>query len=1272
MCVGVALLVALVPPVTAHSAAALTQSPTAPTAASDSIPHAPATVTLITGDKVTVAPGAAGTAPEVSVKRAPGATGSVRVSTEGASTYVYPDEATAYIAAGRLDKELFNVTQLISLGYDDKHTSELPLILTHTKDSATLADGAAKSKTTQEPDAALPGTETTLNLPTLHGEAVRTHRSKAAAFWSALTGPARHQAKPSADRDSGTPDTAVAPPFTAGVDQVWLDGKSKATLADSTAQIGAPAAWAAGGTGAGVRVAVLDTGIDAEHPDFAKRIVASRSFVPGESMADVQGHGTHTASTVAGTGAASGGTERGVAPEADLLVGKVLSNQDYGQDSWIIAGMEWAARTEHAKVISMSLGDSSRHGQNDPVSQALNKLTAETGALFVVAAGNGGPGPYTLGAPGTADAALTVGAVDYSDTIAPFSSTGPRLLDDALKPDITAPGVGVLAARSHYLNDGSEGYYRYLDGTSMATPHVAGAAALLAQKHPEWSAQDIKNTLMSTSMRTPDYTPYQAGAGRVELPAAYNAEAFATGSVYAGLVPWSPKADLRPISRKITYTNVTASPLKLDLSVDAGSSPAKAFALGAAHVTVPAHGTAQAELVVDPKGLAAGQYSAQVVASGRGQAGRVTMHTVAGVSVEPEKRNLTIKLKDRSGRPLSGAVLITGDNGVDSSVYIPEDGTLTSRWIPGTYTLRSYADVEGLNGPHSLGEAVLVDPEVDLTSDRTVVLDASQARQVKVATPKPTAVVQTRVDVFRSYTSTEPDPAAQSMFDAVFPPVAYDSLWALPTKGKVKKGSFAFGTRFRAVQTPLEVSYGGQHLDDAVLQPGTKALPDGTSHLDAVFAGDGSRADYAGLSARGKAVVVRLGDVFSTDQAAAAAEAGAAMLVVVNEESGRLGDMWYGKPDFKTTGPVPVASVTLDEGEALIKKISTAGKKQVKLAVEVHATPEYLYDLADYHIGAVPADPSADTDPRDLARIDLDFTPAPGQAATERRNDYPPYQFPGESSFQWPGAMHLPFPSAPVVTGKRTDWVSSNGVRWQQFGSVNRTTHTDTVTYKAGSEQQDRWFGPINRPRLLSDEGLHRLPMGALTIDLGGGSDAGSAHSGGSTHMTSLYQGDRKLSESPFPNSGASDLAPERLPYRLVVDTTGDPAAGPYSSSTHTEWSFTSGAVTETQGIPLVQLDYTTDLDLQGRAKRKTDIAIKPTVAGGSSAKDPASSVLLDVSYDDGKTWHAQKLKEKKGAWQASLSAPSAAEYVSLRVTAGQQGGGGVTQTITRAFGLNP
>lgn len=166
---------------------------------------------------------------------------------------------------------------------------------------------------------------------------------------------------------------------------MWLDGKVRATLSDTTAQIGAPDVWSGGNTGEGVGVAVLDTGVDAGHPDFAGRIAATASFVPDQDVTDRNGHGTHVASTVAGTGAASGGVEKGVAPGASLHIGKVLDNSGSGQDSWVLAGMEWAVRDQHAKIVSMSLGDSPTDG-TDPLSEAVNWLSAETGALFVVAA----------------------------------------------------------------------------------------------------------------------------------------------------------------------------------------------------------------------------------------------------------------------------------------------------------------------------------------------------------------------------------------------------------------------------------------------------------------------------------------------------------------------------------------------------------------------------------------------------------------------------------------------------------------------------------------------------------------------------------------------------------------------------------------------------------------------------------------------------------------------------------------------------------------------
>ena len=131
--------------------------------------------------------------------------------------------------------------------------------------------------------------------------------------------------------------------------------------------------------------------------------------MPGEEVAwDPNGHGTHVASTIAGTGAASDGTHRGVADGADLLVGKVLGADGSGQDSWIIEAMEWAGA--HADIVSMSLGSSQASDGHDPMAEALNTISEQTGALFVVAAGNA-YAPETIGSPGSAERALTIASV---------------------------------------------------------------------------------------------------------------------------------------------------------------------------------------------------------------------------------------------------------------------------------------------------------------------------------------------------------------------------------------------------------------------------------------------------------------------------------------------------------------------------------------------------------------------------------------------------------------------------------------------------------------------------------------------------------------------------------------------------------------------------------------------------------------------------------------------------------------------------------------------
>ncbi|MFJ5220781.1 S8 family serine peptidase [Streptomyces sp. NPDC088354] len=1212
-------------------------NPTASGAASQTAVGHARTVTLITGDTVTVTPGVKGAPVSVSVQKRPGATGPVRTVSDDSGTYVFPEEAEPYIASGVLDKRLFNVTELISQGYDDQHAAGLPLIVTREA-------GASRLSATD-----LPGVAIKRQLTSVDGEAVVADRSKIASMWRALV------AAPGGQVDR---KAVKSPSLSGGIDRIWLDGKVEAALADSTAQIGAPQVWDEGATGAGVKVAVLDTGIDAGHPDLENRIATSRSFVPGEDVADGSGHGTHVASTIAGTGAASAGQEKGVAPGASLVIGKVLDNSGAGDQSWIIAGMEWAAKSEKAKIISMSLGLAKAHTQDDPISQSVNKLSEETGVLFVIAAGNSGNDQYTVNAPGTAESALTVGAVNSADKIAEFSSSGPRAGDDGLKPDITAPGVGILAARSQYVS--GEGYYTVKSGTSMATPHVAGAAALLAEKHPDWSGQQLKSALMSTSKITPDISTYLGGTGRVDVSEAFRAQVVASGSVDTGLIKWS--RDPQPIERHIAYTNHGISPVTLRLTLDRGQSPSSLFALGSDQIDVPAHDSASVSLVIDPRGVAAGGYTGQVVA--RDSGGAIAAHTVLSTRTESERYDLTLRAKDRDGQPMAGAVTLKGSNDVELQHYwVPETG-LTLHLPRDTYSAMMYKTVRGTHGPYSQGLALLGDPEVELTDPKVVTFDASQAHQVQALTPKPSMPTNTRVEYWRAFTTTQPQYG--DWIDGMVIDATYDSVWAQPSSEKVKRGAFDFTTRWRAPQTPLAVSRGTHDLD-VLTQSGTKPLPNGAADLDAVFAGTGSPTDYAHLSARGKAAVVRRSStVTAYEQTQAAQAAGVKLLLVVNDAAGRL-RTWYGDDDYVSPGPVAVASVTKDDGETLIAQIAASPRKNLRLRATAHPDPSYVYDLVSHHSGGIPTDLTYRPDSRSLAQVDVTFGQNEETPVTETRSDFARYA--GDSVWS--------FTPEPVARGPRTDWISTGtDVRWQQEVTVPNVVRevSEQMTYRSAGTYKECWVAPILRPRMISTDLPTRENGNVLSFAAPAWASGGAAHSGsgstwgGLSQRTALYQGDTLISESDSDSGYGGNLSPKPLPYRLVVDATNDnPSFSRYSTTTHTEWAFVSGDA-ENKTIPLAQLDYGVDIDADGMARRIADLTVTPSVLGAPTNDVP--SVRLEVSYDDGTTWHRQTLIHRDGSWKTVLLAPYSASFVSLRTNATDTRGNSVSQTIIRAYGL--
>lgn len=531
----------------------------APAQATPSRPSAPAKpsathkVTLVTGDVVTVTTMADGKQ-TADVDRPDSAVGGVKIQQIKGDLYVVPDEAAPLLGTGKLDRRLFNVTDLIEMGYDDAKSSAVPLIATY---------ATPKTRSAAEP-AAPRGSKLTRRLKGIHGAALSTEKRQAHTFWNTV-----------APRSSAV--------LGAGVTKLWLDGRVKVNLKESVPLIGAPEAWASGYTGKGVKVALLDTGVDVNHPDLAGRIDDTVSFVPDEAVTDVNGHGTHVAGTIVGSGAASGGDNKGVAPDADLVVGKVLGGAEgYGQDSWVMAGMQWAAESG-ADVVNMSLGDSYPTDGSDPMSRTVDALSAQYGTLFVIAAGNAGP--ETISAPGAATSALTVAATDKEDRLASFSSTGPLAYSGGMKPDIAAPGVDITSARSQEMTGGGEGLYRTLSGTSMATPHVVGAAAILAQQHPDWTGAQLKEHLMSSAKGLGDYSPYEVGTGRVDVAAAVHTTVRGTGSLFFGNYTWPHEPGDVAVTKDLTFTNTGSTDVTLNLELTGEGGP---FTLGAARVTVPA------------------------------------------------------------------------------------------------------------------------------------------------------------------------------------------------------------------------------------------------------------------------------------------------------------------------------------------------------------------------------------------------------------------------------------------------------------------------------------------------------------------------------------------------------------------------------------------------------------------------------------------------------------------------------------------------------------
>jgi subtilisin len=264
--------------------------------------------------------------------------------------------------------------------------------------------------------------------------------------------------------------------------------------------------------GRNIRVAVLDTGLDLGHPDFVGRAIASRSFVAGQPVQDGHGHGTHCIGTACGPRQPTQLPRYGIAFNAEIFAGKVLSNQGSGGDAGILAGIQWAI-TNKCQVVSMSLGAPVSVGQAfSQIFEQVARRALNLGTLIIAAAGNDSNRPGIISPvshPANCPSIMAVGAIDQQVRIAFFSNGG--LNPQGGQVDIAGPGVAVISSFPRPT------LRRTLSGTSMATPHVAGIAALLAEANPGVRGRALASLLLQTARRL-QLPARDVGSGLVQAP----------------------------------------------------------------------------------------------------------------------------------------------------------------------------------------------------------------------------------------------------------------------------------------------------------------------------------------------------------------------------------------------------------------------------------------------------------------------------------------------------------------------------------------------------------------------------------------------------------------------------------------------------------------------------------------------------------------------------------------------------------------------------------
>ena len=1219
-------------------------------------------VTLITGDVVHVTAYPDGP-PSVTVTPAPRADGQTpqfRVTTVDGDIQVHPTDVASLIGQ-RFDPELFNVSTLLEQGLDDRNSDVLPVIVEY-------------------------GDDVSVRNAPFAGEQRELSSVNASAI--------------AVDKTPGTAVSDVSTLSSSGVERVWLDRRIEAQLEYSTGQIGAPVAWDLGLDGSGVRVAVLDTGIDDNHPDLTGSVITHKNFTFDESATDGNGHGTHIAGTIAGDGSASGGDFQGVAPGVELVNAKVLDGNAGGYLSWLIEGMEWAV-TQDVDIVNVSIGMRADSPEAPLVTAAVDNLSAHSGALFVVAAGNNGC-TGCIGAPADAKSALTVGAVDRDDQLADFSNQGPNFHGFGLKPDVTAPGVEISAPRAEGTS--GEGDYVAMSGTSMATPHVVGAAALLAQQYPELTAQELKALVMASANPADDL--FGQGTGRVDVAAALEQELLPSiGSVDFGLFD-DPPTQHDPVESVVSYRNETDEAVTVDLTIgattDAGAV-ASSLTVSPGELTIEPGESAEALVSLDPAQLTdRGQFIGELTATAAD--GRRLVTTPVGFELGPIYHEVQISAVARDGRdvrpylPYLSNVHTGGyvNDYCDAEVYC-------LRVIEGTYSLagfvRTYAPwvADGQQPLDGLLNTTLVAfPEFVVDDDMTVVMDARDAVEVTVDTPlHPDGKVNDSGALQMSWSRTtgEGSRVMDSMLN--MPGGQLEQRFFMTPTDEVTIGEFSASSRWLIEAPAIDLDAGGglelvpefYRADGFSDNSWQYPTVEGSRKLTVVDAGDASAADLAEVDVTDALALVRRSDASSVaEQSNAAAAAGAALVAIYNDKPGASNQRGISQVKLE----VPTVRLSHEEGQALLDRLSS--DETVTVTASGTQRSPYRYDLVYIEEGAIPAQLAYTADAKSLATVTRDFY-ALGDHATLTESSAP-FQVGDEAVY----TRRDPVIGAPRT---RTDYyVGDSRVTWKHNlstpeASYNALWPTDPesslmlvspwTTYQPGSKTKHQWYrGPLapgfNPEYPVSRDG------NILTIPTTGMVDA----SGNFTETPTdnffvgiesefvLRSGDEVIAQTTTVPAGTILLpSKEATEYHLSYHVTNHSDWAQLYTKTATEWTVTSAETAGPQVQPFMAVNYDFAVNQSNTLGPESKVAnlFGLQINHPGDLRIGIRKVTVEVSFDDGKRWErAIAVPLLNGRYlimaSGSLLKVNNTGYLSVRTNATDARGNSVSQEIIRAVKL--